>query len=411
MKNIWIINHNATPPSLAGLCRHYYFSKYLSMDEYNVRILTASTIHNTNINMITGKEQYCEKDMDGVPYTFLRCSKYSGNGLSRIKNMLEFPVRIWRVYKKFEKPEVILASSPDPLSAFSALLLAKWLKIPSLLEIRDLWPESIVCYEGMSPRNPIIVALRILEKWMYKHCDRLIFTIGGGYDYIKDRGWDKQIPQDKVFHLNNGVDLEEFDANKDALASEAVQLSALNRFTVVYAGSIRAANNVELLLEAASELTKRGNKTIQFVVYGDGDYLSSLKERAEKEQLYNIEWKGRVAKATLPFILSRCGCSLLIYQHHDIWKYGGSQNKLFEYLAGGRPVVTNLQMGYCLIKKYHAGISLQRSGAVELADALESMSVISRIEYEQMGKNARHAAEEYDYQQLTNRLKTILEGV
>ena len=92
--NVWIINHYAIPPSMGGLVRHYYFSKFLRQMGHTVRIFTASEIHNTNINMIRDSSLYKEQEMDGVPYTYLKTRDYSGNGLSRIYNMLEFPLRI-----------------------------------------------------------------------------------------------------------------------------------------------------------------------------------------------------------------------------------------------------------------------------------------------------------------------------
>ena len=90
---VWIINHYAIPPSMGGLVRHYYFSKFLRERGHQVRIFTASEIHNTDINMIRDGALYREETMDGVPYTFLKTRDYSGNGLSRIINMLEFPLR------------------------------------------------------------------------------------------------------------------------------------------------------------------------------------------------------------------------------------------------------------------------------------------------------------------------------
>ena len=151
---VWIINHYAIPPSMGGLVRHYYFSKFLRQMGHQVRIFTASEIHNTNINMIRDGSLYKEEEMDGVPYTFLKTRDYSGNGLSRIYNMLEFPVRIQQAVKHFakngEKPDVIYTSAPTIFAAGSALIAAKRLKVPCVVEIRDIWPESIVEYKGMS---------------------------------------------------------------------------------------------------------------------------------------------------------------------------------------------------------------------------------------------------------------------
>ena len=96
---IWIINHYAIPPSMGGLVRHYYFSKYLQQKGHEVKIFTSSKIHNTEINMIPDKSPYMEKEVDGIQYTFVRNSNYKGNRLGRIINMLQFPVRVWKTCK------------------------------------------------------------------------------------------------------------------------------------------------------------------------------------------------------------------------------------------------------------------------------------------------------------------------
>ena len=144
---VWIINHYAIPPSMGGLVRHYYFSKFLRERGNQVRIFTASEIHNTDINMIRDGALYREETMDGVPYTFLKTRDYSGNGLSRIINMLEFPLRIQQAVNRFaragERPDVIYTSAPTIFAAASAVIAAKRLKVPCVVEVRDIWPESI----------------------------------------------------------------------------------------------------------------------------------------------------------------------------------------------------------------------------------------------------------------------------
>ena len=125
---VWIINHYAIPPSMGGLVRHYYFSKFLRERGHQVRIFTASEIHNTDINMIRDGALYREETMDGVPYTFLKTRDYSGNGLSRIINMLEFPLRIQQSVNHFaragERPDVIYTSAPTIFAAASAAICA-----------------------------------------------------------------------------------------------------------------------------------------------------------------------------------------------------------------------------------------------------------------------------------------------
>ncbi len=158
---------------------------------------------------------------------------------------------------KKEKPDVIYTSSPDLFVAFFALVFGRKKKIPVVVEVRDLWPESIVEYKRMSRKNPIIQVLYQLEKWIYKKADRLIFTMPGGKEYIKDKGWDKAIDLRKVHHINNGVDLEEFEANKKKYFLEDEDLKSQTIFKAVYVGSIRLVNHLEDIVNAAEDIEEK----------------------------------------------------------------------------------------------------------------------------------------------------------
>ena len=155
--NVWIVNHYAIPPSMGGLVRHYYFSKYLQKKGHSVKIFTSSKIHNTDINMIRDKSLYREEMEDGVEYTFVRSRDYKGNGMDRVINMMDLPFKTWKAMKRFykkEKPDVIYTSSHLFVALF-ALLFGRKHKIPVVVEVRDLWPESIVEYNGMSRMNQL----------------------------------------------------------------------------------------------------------------------------------------------------------------------------------------------------------------------------------------------------------------
>lgn len=305
--NVWIVNHYAIPPSMGGLVRHYYFSKYLQENGHTVKIFTSSKIHNTDINMIRDKSLYKEEIVDGIEYTFVKSRDYKGNGLQRILNMVELPFQMWKTMKLFlkkEKPDVIYTSSPDLFVAFFALVFGRKKKIPVVVEVRDLWPESIVEYNGMSRKNPIIQVLYQLEKWIYKKSDALIFTMAGGKEYISDKKWDRTVNLNKINNVNNGVDLKEFQADIERYQIDDNDLEDATKFKVVYVGSIRKANNVQNLVEVAKELKKRNENQVSILIYGDGTDKQELEEICVRENLDNVAFKGKVEKKYIPYILS-----------------------------------------------------------------------------------------------------------
>lgn len=410
--NIWIVNHYAIPPSMGGLVRHYYFSKYLQEKGHTVKIFTSSKIHNTDINMIKDKSLYKEKTEDRVQYTYVRSRDYKGNGLDRIWNMIDLPFKMWKTMKVFYKqkrPDVIYTSSPDLLVALFALMFGKKHRIPVVVEVRDLWPESIVEYKGMSKRNPIIQILYQLEKWIYKKADQLIFTIEGGAEYICNKKWHKKVALSKVNYVNNGVDLEEYKTNLESFQLQDQDLMDEKYFKVVYIGSVRSANHIQDLVDVALELKKRREFGIRVLIYGEGTERKALEEKCIKCGLDNVVFKGKVDKKYIPYILSKSDLNILNYQQSSTWKYGGSQNKQFEYLASGKPICSNIAMGYSIIRKYDCGEERNITTPDEYVKTILKYKNMPKQKYEQQCINAKEAAKQFDYFVLGKKIELVLE--
>ena len=122
-------------------------------------------------------------------------------------------------------------------------------------------------------------------------------------------------------------------------------------------------------------------------------------------------FKGKVDKKYIPFIVSNANLNILNYSNNNIWKYGGSQNKNFEYLASGRPILSTIKMGYDIIEKYNAGISLSNQSEESIGDAIISIANMNKDEYLNMSNNARKAAQDYDFKVLKKKLIDIIEEI
>ncbi|MBC5687517.1 glycosyltransferase family 4 protein [Mediterraneibacter sp. NSJ-55] len=408
--NIWIVNHYAIPPSMGGLVRHYYFSKYLQKKGHTVKIFTSSKIHNTDINMIKDKSLYREEMEDGVEYTFVRSRDYKGNGLDRIINMMDLPFKTWKTMKLFykkQKPDVIYTSSPDLFVAYFALLFGRKHKIPVVVEVRDLWPKSVVEYNKLSEYNPIILILYQLEKWIYKKADKLIFTMEGWKNYFTERGLLSEIDLKKVNYINNGVDIEEFERNKKTFKYLDLDLDDKSKFKFVYMGSIRLANNLQSLIEAAKVIKEKGIANLQILVFGDGTEKEALEQESKRCGL-NIVFKGKVEKKYIPYILSKSDVNLVNVKSTNIKNYGCSWNKLFEYMASGKPVLSNVYMQYDLISRFNIGIAKEFQSAEEYAKVMIEFSNLDTNIYAEMCNNAKAVAQKFDYKYLTEKIEHVL---
>ena len=92
-------------------------------------------------------------------------------------------------------------------------------------------------------------------------------------------------------------------------------------------------------------------------------------------------------------------------------KYGGSQSKLFDYLASRKPIICNAKFGYNLIERYNCGVVAKDQSANALADAIETLYKTDAVELTEMGKRARKTAEMYDQPILVDKLLEVFEYV
>lgn len=410
-KTIWILNHHATEMASQHGGRHYYFAKYLIAHGYKVIIFCASSLHGQNRQAVDLNGQLSlEQSVDGIPFVFVKTRSYAGNGAKRVLSMVDYYFNVKKVAKKYDAPDVIIGSSVHPLACVAAINLSKRYKCKNIVEIRDLWPESIVEFMNVSKKNPIIIALYDLEQWIYRKAHRLIFTMEGGYKYITDKHWEEKIPYAKVSNINNGVDLESYIKSQDINRFNDPILDDPDLFKVVYTGSIRTGNSLELLIDAAKIVLKK-HPSVRFLLFGDGVDREQLEMRCKEEGILNVHFFGRVGKNLIPSILSQGDCNVLNYQNAGTWRYGGSQNKLFEYLASGKPIISNVKIAYSLIERNNCGIIAENDNAEAYADAICKLFALKgTTDYVLMCKNAKEVAKSYDYPELTNKLITVIEG-
>lgn len=178
-------------------------------------------------------------------------------------------------------------------------------------------------------------------------------------------------------------------------------------FRVVYVGSIRLANNLRQLIDAAELLKDLTN--VQFLIYGDGEDRPYLENYCIEKKLSNVVFKQRwVELKYIPYILSKSSLNILNYKNSEILRFGGSQSKSFQYMASGKPICANVAMGYCPIKQFNLGIAKEFQTPAAYAEAIKSIYELKTDAYHQMCSNAREASKLYDYKSLTKKFVNAL---
>jgi glycosyltransferase involved in cell wall biosynthesis len=416
-KKIWLWNHYATDMYKNRGGRHYWFAENLIKQGYEPTVFCANTFHNKSDFIDTQNKKYATDILDNIPFVFVRTTTALGNGIDRVKNMGLFYLNLFSVVKEYVKlngkPDVILASSVHPLTMVAGIKIAKKLGVPCICEIRDLWPEAIFSFNKAKERSLLGRVLTAGEHWIYRNADALVFTKEGDTDYIIEKKWDTKqggkINLAKCHYINNGVDINAFEISSSENKVDDEDLCT-DKFNVVYVGAIRPVNNVRNLLDTAALLKDENN--IQFLIYGDGNQRDMLEKRIADENLTNVKMKGFVNKRYIPYILSQSSVNILNYSPTQYnWARGNSSNKLFEYMASGKPIISTVKMGYSILEKYKCGIELENSTPQELATAILDIKNMSKEEYKVIGSNAKRGASDFDFQKLTEKLINVVEEV
>jgi len=412
MKKIWIICNKNMPPELGHYNRHYNFAKNLHRMGWEPTVFVASYLHNTDRQMINDKSLFLRYEGSEFPYYFIKTRAYGSSRINRVWAMLDCLKNLPSCVDGLEPPDYILGSSSDPVNIYLAIKLAKKYNCKCIGEVRDLWPESFVAYGIVGKKNPLLKLLYAGERWLYKKADKMIFTMEGGRDYIIDKGWDTEhggpIDINKVYHINNGIDLEMFDYNREHYTLDDEDLNNPDTFKVIYAGSIRMANKIGMLVEAAEKL--RDHQEIVFLIYGDGTEREELERYCKSKRLDNVKFKGHIEKKYIPNVLSKGDLNTISGSDSVLMKYGWSLNKIFDHLASGKPMLTTFGLRYSLFDHFACGKSVSISGADTYAKEILSFKELDSTERQRMCEEARRGAQAYDFKVLTEKLIGVLEG-
>ena len=404
--NIWWINHYAVGPSHVGGTRHYSLGRELVRCGHDVTIVAASFNHFAHSAVALAPGASCRvESVDGVRFVWLRSLPYDRSGAKRLWSMLRFAraVRSVRSGESVPAPDIILGSSPHPFAALAACRLAERYAVPFVLEVRDLWPRTLIELGGLSPRHPLVVWLDRIEHTLYGKAASVISVLPGLGEHIAAHGGDAG----KVVWVPNGIDLELLPRP----SPRPVESPSASRFTVMYAGSHGPANALDTVLDAARRV-ERSAVPVAFVLVGDGPEKERLRRRAEAEGLHHVRFEAPRPKRDLYALLASADAFVATLRNSPLYRSGMSLNKLFDYLALGRPTIFGADVERNPIAESGAGFVVPPEDGAAMAAALTQLAALDGNERAEMGRKGRAYVElHHNCARLAERLSTNLEEV
>jgi len=407
--NIWIFNHYAHGPDLPGGTRHFDLSRELVRRGHKVTIFATSFHHylHREVRLDPG-ERWKVEDVDGMKFVWLRTPPYQRNDWRRVRNMLAFMFRAWRLGRRLpkhapemEQPDLVIGSSPHLLTPMAALWVARHFRVPFVMEVRDLWPQTIIDMGELGEGNPMIKVLQALERFLYRRAERVITVLPSAHEYITACG----IPREKIVWIPNGVDLSRFEGLEPASPKG-------EGFTVMYLGAHGQANALHVLIQAARVVQDEGYCEVRFVLVGDGPEKPRLMALAGALGLDNIEFREPVPKAEVLKTLHEADVFIFNLEKSQVFKYGISPNKLFDYMIVGKPVISSVQARNNPVEEARCGLTVPPRDPQALAEAVIKVYEMPPEEREAMGRRGREYVEKYhSIPVLADKLEWVLEEV
>jgi glycosyltransferase involved in cell wall biosynthesis len=341
---IWYFNHYAGGPGIGKYARAYQLSRRWADAGHEVIVFFAGFHH-----LLDDPESLSDDMMVGpVRYVALPTRSYTGNGAKRLLNMADYCRAMFRlplrVPRDFEKPDVVIASSPHPFSIFPAHRLARRYGAKLVFEVRDLWPLSITEINGTPVWHPFVLASWIAERFAYSHSDAVGSLLGGAEIYMRGRG----LKRGRFVHVPNGIALDEATTPIQPTTAAGVAADGQiqiwrseGRTILVYAGAQGVPNGLDRLLAAISHLNAEGSRErLGVLLLGSGTLTEQLKDSARAQGIDNAVFIPPVPKRESLWIIANSDIGYAGGRNQKtIYRYGISYNKVMDYLLCGVPVI------------------------------------------------------------------------
>ena len=329
--HLLLIHQAFTSPAEGGGTRHYEFARHLVARGHRVTVVASDLIYHSGKKTGARGKMISEENLDGIrvfrAYTYPSLHR---SWTGRMASFLSFMLTSFVAACKAGPPDLVMGTLPPIFQSVSSWLVAFLRRKPFLLEVRDLWLEFSVD-AGIVRSRFLIGAARRLEHFLYRRAAMILVNSPAYRDAIIAKG----MPPEKVVLIPNGVDPGMFDP---AARGEAIrkEFNLEGKFVATYAGALGVPNDIPTILRAAQRL--REDPRFHFLLVGDGKERPRLMALAADLRLPNLTFAGVRSKTDLAAILAASDACLATLLDIPVMRTT-YPNKVFDYMAAGRPTV------------------------------------------------------------------------
>lgn len=348
--------------------------------------------------VVTGKPNYpsgrlfAGYEKIGIEDFFMGCKVYrvpiwlrgAGGFINLFLNYLSYIISA-TLYSCFKlskyRPDIIFCYATSPLlQAIPGIIFSKIYKSKFILNVQDLWPESLSA-TGYVKNKLILKIVRLIVRWIYNNSDLVL---------VQSKEFSKKINQlsqnKNVYYWPNSVDNSFLYLDHSGDFSTPL-LNMDDKFTVMFAGNIGVAQAIENIFKTACIL--REFEQIRFIILGDGSMKRWLVDSIESAGLKNIFVLGSFPVASMPSLLRRADVLLVTLTNNEIFSLT-IPNKVQAYMAVGKPILSAVN-GACsdLISESSCGLSVPADDEFSLSAAVIKMYNMPKNDLLKLGENGQ----------------------
>jgi glycosyltransferase involved in cell wall biosynthesis len=385
-----------------GGTRHHEIARFLADRGHKVTIIASPISYLTGSTVAPSVKSGETEEEKGVKiiraYTYRALHK---SFVHRIFSFFSFMVSSFFAGLRVKNVDLVWGTSPPIFQGVTAWLLSRMKRVPFLFEVRDLWPTFAIAVGVL--KKPLLIKMSTwLESFLYHHADRVMVNSPGYVDHVRERG------ARRVELVPNGADPDMFDPDNDGAGFRRAHRFD-DKFVILYAGAHGMSNDLGVVLDAARIIgSKRNALDVIFVLLGDGKEKSHLQALAKEMGLSNVLFLPPVPKNEMAAVLAGADACLAILK--PIAEYKTTYpNKVFDYMAAGRPVVIAIDgVIRKVVEEAHCGLFASPGDAASLADVVMDMAA-NKATSRQMGLSGRrYLVEHFSRSALTEKFASIL---
>ncbi len=306
-----------------------------------------------------------------------------------------------------DRPDVVIATSPQLLVGLSGRWIARWKRVPFVFEVRDLWPESLVAVGMGSDSSLFHRGLARVAGYLYKHSSRIVVVSPAFKQHLNHH---RQISPHKISVIENGVETDLFQPKPSQADKIRTSLGAHDRFVVSYIGTVGMAHGLDTILESAETLQTTAPNVL-FLLIGEGADKDRVKCQAAGRGLKNVIFLDEQPRERVPDFISASDVCLVPLKKAELFKTV-IPTKLLEFMACARPVILGVEgEARKIVESAQAGLAVEPENPSELVEAILRLMATPELSAT-LGRNGRrHILENFSRKQKAAEYLNVLEGV